>query len=363
MVEKNYSIDYSLTLFLSFFSMFLGMGTYIMYDYTRNDSYISCIIGIILSFAFFFIVKYIVNNNFKENIIELNKNIYGKIIGNMLNVIMLIGYYLIAIIVLYNISNFFNMEYLNKTSIHFTKVIILLPLLYIETKDIVKIIKFNQVFSIVCIVFFLISLIGVFAKINVQNLEPILNSSKENIIKSSIVYFMYAAVPTSTLLIQSRKNILDKENLNKSLIFSYIFSNISIFVVVIMTILVLGADFLSIFRFPEYIALKQFKLFNVFERIENILSLQFYFSSTAFISILMYFIKASLPKTKIYKSYNYIIIISMYILVTVFFRNNIRFIELLKKYLNYIILITIMLPVIITYIKLKIMNKKQIYTK
>lgn len=355
--EKIYSLGYSFIILSSFFAVFLGVGSYLMFKNTRNDTYWICLIGALISTIIFFIIRYIINNNDYEDIYELNKGIFGNVFGRGLNIVLLIGFVSIACIILFNNANFFNAEYLPDTSINFLKAIILLPLVYISSKNLSSIIKMNQVLCLINIGMLALSIIGVFAEFDLTNLEPVLNASSGEIFKSIILYVTLSTVPLIMLLVTSRKKIKDSERLNGNLLKTFIFTNILQFLIVLITILVLGEKFISIFRFPEHIALKQFNLFNIFQRVENFLALQFYFSSFSLMSFLFYYIIKAMPQTKLRNYYSILISLFLYFLTGVLFKNTVIFVELINNYIVYIILITILLPILITFFRLLILKK------
>ena len=355
--EKIYSLGYSFIMLSSFFAVFLGIGSYLMFKYTRNDTYLICIIGALISTAIFYIIRYIVNNNDYDDIYELNKGIFGKFLGRILNIILLLGFILMASIILFNNANFFNAEYLPDTSINFLKAIILLPLVYISSKSLASIIKMNQVLCIINIFMLFLSIIGVFAEFDITNLEPVFNASYGEIFKSIVLYVVLSIVPLSMLLVCSRKRIADSERLNGNLLKSFVFTNILQFLIVLITILVLGEKFISLFRFPEHIALKQFNLFNIFQRVENFLALQFYFSSFSLMSFLFYYIIKAMPSTKFRNYYSILISIFLYFFTNIIFNNTVIFTEMIDKYIIYVILITIFAPILAIFAKLIMQNK------
>lgn len=362
MVEKQskeiYSSGVACIFLSSFFAMFFGIGSYLIYNKTGNDSYIATIIGSIISMLLLYIFYYIFSNNPKENIYKLNENLFNKKIGCILNFILFLTFAIISCIVLYNVSNFLNVEYLPETNINLIKALILVSIIYISSKGLPEIIRANQIFSIISIVILVLDIIGLYPKFEISNLEPIFNSSTTDIVYSVFIYVVLSIVPFSMLLITSKKRIKDSDR-TKSVIFRIVlFTNLMQIIICLITILVLGKEFISAFRFPEYIALKQFSLFNILERVENILSLQFYFNSFSLLSLLFHFMINFLPDNKVKKYYSTIISIVLFIVTSIFFKDSTVFTMLLEKYLIYVILIGIMLPIIITFFKMIRINKK-----
>lgn len=359
--EKIHSLGYSFIIFTCFLSIFIGKGTYVMFSLTSNDTLICSIFGFLASFVLIAIISYIINKNQNKDIFELNKSIFGKVLGNILNFALWIGFFIVSIIILYNMADFFNTQYLPETSVEYLKMLVILPLIYISTKNLSTLIKMNQILAIVSLLLNLISFIGIYNKIDFINLEPIFVSSKINIIKSVITYFILSIVPLSILLVTNKNSVKDSERLNKNLIKVFILTNIILILIIAFTILILGPEYLEIFRFPEYITLKQFSLFNILERVENILALNYYFNCTGLLAFLYYFLINYMPQTK-YRRYYSIIIAILQVLVTkIIFKNTISFIEVLKGYFVYAVFFFILLPILITFLKLffnNIKNKK-----
>ena len=83
MVEKESNEIYSFSIgciFLSsFLAMFLGLGSYIMFNLSKNDTYIAVLVGSVLLFGIFYIFNYIFTNNKEESLIALNKKIFIRI--------------------------------------------------------------------------------------------------------------------------------------------------------------------------------------------------------------------------------------------------------------------------------------------
>ncbi len=354
------SVGVAFVFLSSFLSMFFGMGTYFMFNVTGNDSYIAAIIGSILSIGIFFIFRYIYFNNTEENIYDLTKKLYGKGLGTFINLLFFLAFIVISAIVLFNLSNFLNVEYLPDTNENFIKAIILVTIIYISSKSLSEIVRVNQIFSYINIFLIVVDICGLFSKINFKYVEPINCFGKTCMLKSIFIYVTLSIVPYMMLLITSKKNIIgaEKDKTMSVVNRTVLLTNILQIVIILMTILILGKDFINVFRFPEYIALKQFTLFNILERVENILALNFYFNSISFLSFLFYYMINFLPDIKIKKWYSVIISVVLIIITSLVFIEGISFASIVGKYIYYVILVGIMLPILLIFTKMIISAKK-----
>ncbi len=364
MVEKESkqicSVGVAFVFLSSFLAMFFGMGTYFMFNVTGNDSYVAAIIGSIISIGVFFIFRYIYFHNTENDIYSLTRKLFGKGFGTFINLLFFISFFVIATIVLFNLSNFLNVEYLPDTNENFIKAIILITIIYISSKSLSEIVRVNQIFSYINLMLIAIDICGLFSKIDIKYIEPINCFGKTCMLKSIFIYVTLSIVPYMMLLITSKKNIIgtEKDKTMSVMNRTVVLTNILQIVIILMTILILGKDFINVFRFPEYIALKQFTLFNILERVENILALNFYFNSISFLSFLFYYMINFLPNWKIKKWYSVIISVILVIVTSYVFLEGISFASIIGKYIYYVILIGIMLPILFIFTKLIISAKK-----
>lgn len=354
------SVGVAFVFLSSFLSMFFGMGTYFMFNVTGNDSYLAAIIGSILSIGIFFIFRYIYFHNTEEDIYSLTRKLFGKGFGTFINLFFFISFFIISGVVLFNLSNFLNVEYLPDTNENFIKAIILVTIIYISSKTLSEIVRVNQIFSYINLILIAIDICGLFSKVDIKYIEPINCFGKSCMLKSVFIYLTLSIVPYMMLLITSKKNIIgtEKDKTMSVINRTVLLTNILQIVIILMTTLILGKDFINIFRFPEYIALKQFTLFNLLERVENILALNFYFNSISFLSFLFYYMIKFLPDWKIKKWYSVIISIVLIVVTSLVFLEGISFSSIVGKYIYYVILIGIMLPILLIFTKLIISAKK-----
>lgn len=362
MVEKQedyiYSLGIASVFFTSMLAIFLGVGTYIIYSMAEHESATVAFIAGIVVLAISYIFITIFNNNTCKNLYEYSKKLYGKAIGTILNILIIISLSIISCIALYNIANFLNVEYLPESNVNYLKLLILVPIIYICTKDLPTLIKCNQVFFLVSILIFAFDILGVMGEVHLTNLEPVFSLPKLDYIKSILCYVSFSIVPLFMILITNKSRIYDKEKVDKKLYIMIAFTCLTTAILILFTILVLGKEYISSFRFPEYIALKQFKLFSIFERIENILSLVYLFVSYCLLSNLIYMITDIFEKRKSKFVFSIVLMIILVLVSSVAFKEATMFLNIVNNYIYYVILAGLMLPILLIFIKSKISTKK-----
>lgn len=351
--EKIYASSVSMVISSCLLATFFGIGSYIMYNLSYQDAFIASIIGAIISCLFFKVFYFIFKNNTEINIFELSKKIYGKFFGNVLNIILLCAIVLITCAILFNLSSFLNLEYLPDSPVNLLESILLLTLSYVCSKNLADILKVNQIFVFICFINIILNIIGLFPKFEIRNIEPLFVASCTNLAKSVFTYVVLSFVAYFMVLITNYKSVADKNEMDKRMKMSLYSTNIILIGIILLAILLLGKEYIALFRYPEYIGLKQFGLFNMVERIENILSLQLYFNAFSLLMFLIYYIKVFLPHSKFENLYTFVITFCIYFLTNFLFKDSMTFILLVEKYFGYVILIGIMLPIILIFAKLR----------
>lgn len=343
-------------------SGFIGMASYIMFYYSNIDSYISAILGSIIGIIPLLIFVFLMKHSENKDILELNTSLFGKIFGNILNFILNLTILFMAIVALYNISQFTEIQYMPDTDTNYLKILILVPIVYAASKNITVISKISQIILIINFLIFVFTLLGFIGKCDITNIFPIMQDCAMPVLKSTLIYFIFSTFPTFMLTIIPQDKVMQEKHKTRKIFFMYGLGNLMLIVIILTTILILGGDLIPMFRYPEYIALKRFQLFGLIERVENTLSLQFVFNTIMYLIISFHFIIQSLKK--ILKNnqrenfFPYILAIIILIASNLIFKNTVESSNFIKNYIPYIISIGIFSPMIITFLGLIIKNLK-----
>ena len=330
-----------LAYFVTKSSMF-GVGFFLLCNLNNKNTYISIILGTLLGLAIIYLYKllkkYTINNN-------LQKTLKSTSIGKIFNILLFIFYIYLLCITILIITTFINSFYLIKTP----KIVIILPLLlislYLNFKESIVLSNLSNLafyFSLFIVIIFSLLLIP-YGKID--ELYPFLNYDNLNIIKGSIIYASISSIP----LILVNNYDTDIKNTYKN----YLIGSLVNLSIVIGTTLALGNNLLNVYRFPEYAVIKQIKIFDFIENIENMSAFGWYAESFIVISLIIYNIKLSIPP-----KHNKLFLTSITSMVTIIsiilFGNNY---DLLLKlfYIHPYILISyfIIFIIMLCYLKVK----------
>ncbi len=363
--DKIQGLGVSSFVFPLIYSCFLGMASYNIFSVAKVDAYISVALGCIIGIIPFFLIMYILRNSGGEDIIDLNLSLFGNVIGTIINVILNIALILFATLILYNLALFLDTQYIPDTSSLYVKILLITVVIYAASKSIATISRIGQTIFIVNLGLFLLSCIGIISEFDYNNLLPIVSNGTKPIIVGGLEYVVFGVLPLFLLTIIPTKLVKNKEHIVRNSTIMYVISSIIVFLIFLIIMGVLGYEVVSIYKYPEYMVLKKFSLFDIIERIENTLALQNVFSMFIFLTLIVYICSKSIKKvTKNLKSQELIptlLGILIVVLSNYIFENSSFATEFILKYIPYIVGITlgtfILLVTITIYIR-NLINKK-----
>ncbi len=337
-------------------SGFVGMASYIIFSYSNIDTYISAILGTLIGILPLLIFIFIMKHSENKDIVDLNNTIYGKIFGNILNVIFNASVLFMATMALYNISQFVDINYMPDTNTNYLRILILVPIVYAASKNITVISKISQIILVINLAIFILTILGCIGTCNINNVFPIMKDGIKPVVNSTIIYVIFTTFPIFLLTIIPQSSVMQEKYKSRKIFFMYFLGNFMLIAIIIITILILGEDLIPLFRYPEYTALKRFELFKIIRRIENTLSLQFVFNSIMYLIVSFHFIIQSLKKifknTQRENLFPYILAVIVLILSNILFKNTVQSTIFIKKYIPYIVSVGIFIPMILTFIGL-----------
>jgi spore germination protein KB len=330
---QNFSVEYFLTR-----ALFLGIGFSLITGYAKQDSIFAFFIGTIIGIIFIYLIN---------KIQEYKKD---KTLNELLTEMGILGIFLRILLIIYGITLFlegltffglFATSFLTTTPIFFITLPITLLVLKI-TKDNTTLFKVAACLLPISLTLTLLSQFSLFSYSSISNIMPLFITKPCTLIKS-IFYYTSLSVSPSILMLITTTN-------NKNSIPAYLLSSFTLIFKMYLIIAIVGPILASLYRFPEYVILKEIKILDFIEKIENIVALSWILDHFIYISTSALFIKELLPK-KTKKIIHPLIIISIYFISFTYF-GKIYTNELIMYYtIPYFIFIIfiIVVPILLIY--------------
>ena len=361
-VERISFFGYQSFIFTLVRALTISIGSYLMFKISQVDTHISTLVGFLIALIPFAMFMTISKNKDNLDILDLNTKLFGKFFGNILNIILNIVFAFLGTLILDVITQYVDIQYIPDTSSIYVKILIMMPVIYAATKNIATIARISQIVLFINLGIFVLSLFGLVSEFSYYNLLPVFSMDVKSILHSSLIFALSISTPIFLMTIIPQNKVVKKEYSKKKVLAFFAVSVFSLAIVIITTILILGIDVINIYRYPIYMALRQFSIFTIIERLERFLSLQFLADVIIYLILTVHFVSIGLKKLiKINKKENYFSIfvgIVILLLAIFIFKDTVMVNKLIEKYYMYILLLGILLPMTITYIGVMVDNVK-----
>lgn len=296
---QYFSVNYFLTR-----ALFLGIGFSLITGVTKQDSIFAFLIGTIIGVFFIFLLNKIQQNKGKKSLSEVLQEMKG--IGIFLRIILLI----FGVVLLVEGLTFFQVFasfFLARTPIYFISLPLLFLLLKVSHDGISTTFRLAGCLFPISFALTVISQLSLLGYSDIHNVLPVFVNQTFPILRS-IFYYTSLSVSPYLLLLITKQN-------NENALPSYLVGSCTLIFKIYLIIAIVGPLLASLYRFPEYIILKEIKLLDFIEKIENIVALSWIFDTFIYIACASLFTKELLPKKLQKLPYDLLLIIIYFIAV------------------------------------------------
>lgn len=312
-----------------------------------RDSYASALLCIIFVVPLYYVYfkPFIIYK--EKNFFEINDIAYGKICGNIINIIYMLSVLLVAIVSFSRFTLFIKTVALQNTSIYVIGIFMAITCIYATYKGFETLSRFCEI-MLIAIVLSLLAFILVSAPLfKAVNITPFLENGID-----PLVFGMYSLTATPfmegfalvMLVSQTRK----RKDMQKTVLIASVASAITISIIFIRNLLILGYPAIESLYYPSYLAISLVSLGEFFERQEVAVSIIFLIADIVKISSVSIFLCKVLnftAKTKEYKYYAPAVIMLIFTLSTVIFTNTMQLFRFFSIYKYLITFPFVVIPV------------------
>ena len=335
------------TLFFLSRCLFFGLGISLICKYTDKDTYIGAIIGTFLGLLIVLGYRYIILKKKEKSLLQIFKE--NSIIGKITRILFLIASIIILTYSLLTYKTFVSSFLLSTTPVFMIFIPWIFLIIYAAWNGVPMIHKLASALFPMSIVLSILAIISIFGNFDYYNFLPILTTSPGDLFMTIISFAGISAFPGILTLHFNSHQI-------KNYVKIYLLAALSVIVVIFCINGVFGEVLVNVFRFPEYMVLKQVKFLDFIEKIENILSIAWAFDLFITASFSVYSIKELTPK-KYSTLFTIVIIIIVGVLIDKFFDFNYIHELFLYYALPYVSLI---FSIIIIVLMLYLLKKRKV---
>lgn len=267
-------------------SLFLGISDIILLRKSGNEVLISMLLGVILGLIPVLMYLKINSSLPSLNIYEKNVKLFGKVLGNVLNALIILIYMVMLTMAIRAIVIFVTSKYLRDTPFSLVGLLVITTCLIICFKGLETLARTAQIAFFSSIIFMIVIEVFLAKYIEIGNILPIISNTNFFSILDGALYFAAScALLTMLLLTISKSKIKKKEKYNRTIILFYLFSALSLTFVMFFIVSCFGYEMATLFRYPEYILLKKIGISSSELHLENLLAFRWVFYMIALANI------------------------------------------------------------------------------
>lgn len=260
----NKQISYTSVVYFLLRATFIGISFSLLIQTSKQDSWIVILLSYLIGIIPLLLVEYIAKYKSDISFIDKIKIIFPKI-NKLIIFIMLLGFFLMALINFCNLANLITSQFLSKTPNFVILISFIIPIILLVSKDNKIIARTSLILFYIAIFLFITCVLGLITKFKFSNFEPVMTNP---ITKSIYPYMGFHVMPLFLILFFPNNEIIP------SLKKGYIISAITLFLTFITIIGILGVELCLIYQYPEFHILKRSYEGILTVRLENIFAVQ-----------------------------------------------------------------------------------------
>lgn len=345
-----------IVLFIFGSTIILGLNTE-----PKQDSWISLIIGIILSLPLVLMYARIIKLFPGESLYNITEKLLGKVGGTIINI--MITWYAIHLgsLVLRNFSEYAEISIL----LHTPQIIVMISIIFIAVytaKMNIEILGKWGIFVLpIILIMVIITLILSIGDYNINNLFPIMEHSFKKVFDGG---FKILAFPLAeTVLILPLADFFKKTDSSyKIYISSLIIAGFTLLIIIFRNLLILGTPLMTLSYFPTFTAARIIELGEFLSRIEGVITINFVLAEITKVTICLIVGAKGMAKLFNIKNYKNLALPVGLLIITLSltqFSNVFQMFDFIKIYHIYAFPFQIIIPMIIWVVgEIKTKNNK-----
>ncbi len=351
-------------------ALFVGFGIIITITNSKQDAWITMILALLIALVPIGMILYIMNYKPDKNILEKNRYIFGTIMGNIINFVIVCSVLFMLSLVIWTSTYFCLTQYLTKVPYFYLAALFILTASYAAIKGIETIARTNEIIVFVAIIIISIVWFSLYEQFHFVQLKPILVNGVTPLIKHSFMAISYSFPPLITLMIIPKNDIVNNKKYGRFFLLGFLLSIVFMAVTFYLIVGVVTIGVAELFRYPVYFVQYKIDVAGFFQGMENFLALHWLFNTFVMMMMCIYYINRyvkDLFKVKKEKKLNiFTIVIGIAIAYgsSYLFEDSVMGVQFMKnKYPYYFALplILLLLCIMIGIFVKKIIDKKKAY--
>ncbi|WP_438347376.1 GerAB/ArcD/ProY family transporter [Paenibacillus sp. FA6] len=268
----------------------------------QQDAWISSFIGVAVGLFAVYIFSMVGKIYPHLTLVQSIQEILGKWIGTIISFSFLFYLFLSAASHLREIGDFITSEMMPATPISAILILFIAVVIMGGRLGLEVIGRTAELLFPVIILLFIILVIFLTPEAEIENLQPILENGIKPVLKGTISFIAFPFLELVVLLMIF-PYVIKREQIKKGFLQGTLLGGVILIILIVISILVLGADETSRSLYPSYSLARRVSIDSFFERVEAMLALMWLL--TIFIKITVYYLAFNIGLAQLLKLKDY----------------------------------------------------------
>lgn len=320
----------------------------------QQDAWIASLIGVVCGLILTLLYNTLTVLFPKMNLVQMMEKVFGKWLGKAFSLFMIITLIFLVPGLLYYLSNFLTTEIMPETpmsavNILFTIVAMMGVKLGLEALARSAELMFPWFMLIYVSLVFL-----VLSRIEIENVQPVLERGFGPIWPAVLSFISTVFLPHILMLMIHSPTVNQPREARKAFLLGSLIGGLVITIIVVLTILVFGPEFISHSAFPSYLLAQKINIGNFLQRIEVIMAIMWFISLFFRFALCLYIMALALAYIFNLKDYRPLVIplgiIQIALSIIIFPNTAYRQYFDSRIWVAYIVVIGLLLPLLLLLI-------------
>lgn len=282
-----------------------------------RDAWLSVLCAAILGFLVVWVNVYLAQQFPGKTIVEFTQQLLGNWIGGFVSVSLILIELLAGTDVIWYVGNFFTTLFMTGKSMYSINILFIAVLAIALLYGLEAVARSSEIFFVVVLPLFIITLVLLIPEYNFENLFPIMEKGAIPVIAGMFPLMNNAVFPVICLSMIFTTNLKDIKEAKRTIYKSYLLSMVELILGMMMCVLVLGGALTGKLHYSLFITTKEINVGVIFSRLEALMVIIWLVVS--FYASFVYIYSATLGLSQVLKLKDYKrIVIPLLLIVAVY---------------------------------------------
>lgn len=268
----------------------------------HQDAWLAPIFAIFPGFLFIVMYRKLAHLESGKTIVEMMDSILGTWLGKIVSSLFVITAFLAAAMVLFDVSKFITTVFMPQTPILFINTLFTILLVYGLLSGFDTLARMVEIVFPLCSILFILMIVSLLPLIEIKHIQPLFDSSINKYVYATLSLISVVYLPLIFFLMIQPKELSNPKNRFKSFVTGVVIGSVVNTLIILINILVVGANVTSIQEYPAYHLAQKIDIGGFIDRVEAVVAL--IWLMTSFVKLLIYFYAALVGFTQVCKIKN-----------------------------------------------------------